>query len=114
MKPEPAQVSDSPKKDKHTKVAEKTSQEKAKENPKKAEEKKQEDSAKKNFKKAAAKKNGDEETKAKKAAQDKRQEDLSKDMIKPLFIVAEAGVKFMKFRTNLGKGWKVINNKPLY
>ena len=51
---------------------------------------------------------------AAKKAEQTRQEDLSNHLTKPLFILAQAGLKFMNDRPNLGKVGQVIHIKPLY
>ena len=71
---------------------------------------------------AAKKKKTDEEEAARKKAEavaakkaeEKRQEELSNHLTKPLFMLAQAGLKFMKDRPNLGKVGQVIHIKPLY
>ena len=71
---------------------------------------------------AAKKKKFDEETAqqkieadaAAKKAEEKRQDDLSNHLTKPLFMLAQAGLKCMKDRPNLGKVGHAIHIKPLY
>ena len=81
---------------------------------KEGDENKPEDAAKKAAEEAAAlKKKADNEAKATKEAEEKRQEDLSNHLTKPLFMLAQAGAKFMRDRQNLGKVGQVIHLKQL-
>ena len=79
-----------------------------------AEEKAKEEAAKKNSQDAAAKKMADNESKGEKKVEDKRQEGLSNHVTKPLLMLAQAGLKFMKNRQNLGKVGQVMHIKNLY
>ena len=63
---------------------------------------------------AAKKKKADDEAKGKKEAEVKRQEDLSNHLTKPLFMLAQAGLRVMKDRPSLAKVGKVIHIKSLY
>ena len=76
--------------------------------------KKPEDAAEKTSGAAATKKKADNEAKPKNEAEEKRQEDLSNTLTKPLFMHAQAGLKFMKDRPNLAKVGQLIHIKSLY
>ena len=63
--------------------------------------KKPDDAAKKGKEDVTRKKAVDDAAKAKKAAEAKRQEDLANYRTKPLFMLAQAGLKFVNDRPNL-------------
>ena len=83
--------------------------------PEDANTKKANEDATKNTKEdAEAAQNKAEEDAAKKKAEAKRHEESSKHIIQPLYILAQAGVQFMKDNTDLGKNGMVNYIPGLY